>query len=130
MGQGGKQPGLKQLMEGFSLVCKSPYLLSISLFLMLSSSVSSFMYFQRSLVVAAASNAASSRVAIFASMSGASALGIAALQLLATVRETYDRRGHISATSLSINRIDVPCLLMLDAQCCKRCHAALTCVAS
>ena len=72
-------------MEGFGLIYKSSYLRSISLFLMLSSSVSSFMYFERSLVVAAASTAASSRIALFASMSGISALGIAVLQLTVTV---------------------------------------------
>ena len=103
MGQGSKQPGFKQLMEGFRLVHKSAYLLSISLFLILASSVSSFMYFQRSLVVAAASDAASSRVAMFASMSGASALGIAALQLLATVRDGPGARGRRSAALFRVN---------------------------
>ena len=56
-----EQASLKQLLHGFRLIWASPYLRLISLFFMLSSCVSSFMYFERSLVVAAASSAASSR---------------------------------------------------------------------
>ncbi|GAB4816937.1 hypothetical protein N2152v2_003983 [Parachlorella kessleri] len=89
-GKGGAARGvlwrtaLGSSVEGFNLIMRSAYLRHLCLFLVLNYIVSSFFYFEKSLVVATAVQDAASRTAWFAAINSASAFCILGLQLLAT----------------------------------------------
>lgn len=76
---------LWESLEGFRLILRSPYLLHLCAYLVCNASVSAFVYFERTMVVAAASEEAAGRLAMFANINSTSALAILGLQLTATV---------------------------------------------
>ena len=80
------QQGLAQLLRGFTLIAKSGYLCHVCLHFVLHYIVSTFFYFEKTMVVATAGGSASQMVATFALMNSLSAGAVAILQLTATVR--------------------------------------------
>ena len=68
-------------LDSFRLIVASPYLRHLCAFLTLNYVVSSFFYFERSLVVAAAANDSVGRTRLFAAMNSASGAIIAVLQV-------------------------------------------------
>ena len=78
--------GLTQLLEGFRLIVKSGYLCHVCLHFVLHYIVSTFFYFEKTLVVAGNGGSASQRVATFATLNSMSAGAVALIQLTATVR--------------------------------------------
>lgn len=78
--------GLAQLLRGFTLIAKSGYLCHVCLHFVLHYIVSTFFYFEKTMVVATAGGSASQMVATFALMNSLSAGAVAILQLTATVR--------------------------------------------
>ena len=77
--------GLNQLFEGFRLISKSGYLCYVCLHFVLHYLVSTFFYFEKTLVVASSGGSASQRVATFATINSMSAGPVALIQLTATV---------------------------------------------
>ena len=71
---------MRQLPGTFHLIAGSPYLLHICSFLTLNYVTSSFFYFEKSLVVAAAASDAASRTYLFAKINSASGVIIAVVQ--------------------------------------------------
>jgi len=78
--------GLAQLLEGFRLIARSGYLCHVCLHFVLHYIVSTFFYFEKTLVVAGGGGTASQRVATFATLNSMSAGAVALIQLTATVR--------------------------------------------
>jgi hypothetical protein len=78
--------GLAQLLEGFRLIARSGYLCHMCLHFVLQYIVSTFFYFEKTLVVAGGGGTASQRVATFATLNSMSAGAVALIQLTATVR--------------------------------------------
>lgn len=76
--------GLAQLLEGFRLIARSGYLCHVCLHFVLHYIVSTFFYFEKTLVVAGGGGTASQRVATFASLNSMSAGAVALIQLTAT----------------------------------------------
>lgn len=89
----GAWQGLSQLFEGFRLIAKSSYLCHVCLHFVLHYLVSTFFYFEKTLVVASSGGSASQRVATFATMNSMSAGAVALIQLTATV---YYSSHHIT----------------------------------
>ncbi|KAG1680409.1 hypothetical protein FOA52_015500 [Chlamydomonas sp. UWO 241] len=85
-GGGGARSHAAALLEGFALIARSPYLLLMCGYLMMTYVVGSLMYFQRSLVVALAVSDTNARTAFFARVYSASALATIVLQMFATGR--------------------------------------------
>uniref|UniRef100_A0A7R9YTZ2 ADP,ATP carrier protein n=1 Tax=Chlamydomonas euryale TaxID=1486919 RepID=A0A7R9YTZ2_9CHLO len=83
---GGATAHVAQLLQGFTMIARSPYLLMVCGYLMMTYIVGSLMYFQRSLVVATAVADSNARAAFFARLHSASAAAIICLQLTATGR--------------------------------------------
>lgn len=81
----GPSQGLSQLFEGFRLIAKSSYLCHVCLHFVLHYLVSTFFYFEKTLVVASGGGSASQRVATFATINSMSAGAVALIQLTATV---------------------------------------------
>ena len=77
--------GLRQLLEGFRLISRSGYLCHVCLHFVLHYIVSTFFYFEKTLVVASGGGTASQRVATFATINSMSAGAVALIQLTATV---------------------------------------------
>ena len=80
------------LLRGFRLIAASPYLQHMCASLALGYVISSFFYFERALVVAAAFDNAAARTQTFAIINSVSAAAIVLLQLLATVRNGVTER--------------------------------------
>ena len=78
--------GLSQSVEGVRLIAKSGYLCHVCLHFVLHYIVSTFFYFEKTLVVASSGGSASQRVATFATLNSMSAGAVALIQLTATVR--------------------------------------------
>ncbi|KAF5834138.1 hypothetical protein DUNSADRAFT_9298 [Dunaliella salina] len=78
------QEHLGGVLEGFTLIAASSYLMLLCGYLLMTYIVGSLMYFQRSLVVATMVKAANDRTQFFATVYSFSAVVICALQLLAT----------------------------------------------
>ncbi len=78
--------GMAQLLEGFRLIARSGYLCHVCLHFVLHYIVSTFFYFEKTLVVAGGGGTASQRVATFATLNSLSAGAVALIQLTATVR--------------------------------------------
>ncbi|CAL5227576.1 g10572 [Coccomyxa viridis] len=76
--------GVARLLDGFSTIRGSRYLTWLTVYIMLNTTISSLVYFEKSMVVASAASDSASRMAIFATINSASALVIAGLQLFAT----------------------------------------------
>ncbi len=70
-----------RLLDSFRLIAASPYLRHLCAFLTLNYVVSSFFYFERSLVVAAAAQDAVGRMRLFAGINSASGAVIAVVQV-------------------------------------------------
>lgn len=81
----GAWQGGGQLVEGFWLIAKSGYLCHVCLHFVLHYLVSTFFYFEKTLVVASGGGSASQRVATFATINSMSAGAVALIQLTATV---------------------------------------------
>ena len=81
----GARQGLSQLFEGFWLIAKSGYLCHVCLHFVMHYLVSTFFYFEKTLVVANSCGSASQRVATFATINSMSAAAVAFIQLTATV---------------------------------------------
>ena len=81
----GAWQGLGQLFQGFRLIAKSSYLFHVCLHFVLHYLVSTFFYFEKTLVVASGSGSASQRVATFATINSMSAGAVAIIQFTATV---------------------------------------------
>ena len=77
--------GLSQSVEGVRLIAKSGYLCHVCLHFILHYIVSTFFYFEKTLVVASGGGNASQRVATFATLNSMSAGAVALIQLTATV---------------------------------------------
>eukprot|EP00884_Botryococcus_braunii_P013643 jgi/Botrbrau1/2227/Bobra.101_2s0055.1 len=75
-----------RLYEGLTLIASSGYLIHICIYMVLSTTIASFLYFEKSMVVAASSASAASRMALFATINSLSAVVIATLQIAATGR--------------------------------------------
>ncbi|KAL3148605.1 hypothetical protein ABBQ38_014033 [Trebouxia sp. C0009 RCD-2024] len=82
----GAWQGGGQLVEGFWLIAKSGYLCHVCLHFVLHYLVSTFFYFEKTLVVASGGGSASQRVATFATINSMSAGAVALIQLTATGR--------------------------------------------
>lgn len=82
----GAWQGGGQLFEGFWLIAKSGYLCHVCLHFVLHYLVSTFFYFEKTLVVASGGGSASQRVATFATINSMSAGAVALIQLTATVQ--------------------------------------------
>ena len=102
----GAWQGLSQLFEGFQLIAKSSYLCHVCLHFVLHYLMSTFFYFEKTLVVASSGGSASQRVATFATINSMSAGAVALIQLTATV--------HTSHTSHSFLPCDCYALLCFD----------------
>ena len=81
----GAHQGLSQLFEGFRLIAKSGYLCHVCLHFVMHYLISTFFYFEKTLVVASSGGSASQRVATFATINSMSAGAVALIQLTATV---------------------------------------------
>ena len=88
------QQGLSQLFEGFWLIAKSGYLCHVCLHFVLHYLVSTFFYFEKTLVVASGGGSASQRVATFATINSMSAGAVALIQLTATVHHASSPLFH------------------------------------
>lgn len=80
----GAHQGLSQLFEGFRLIAKSGYLCHVCLHFVMHYLISTFFYFEKTLVVASSGGSASQRVATFATINSMSAGAVALIQLTAT----------------------------------------------
>lgn len=81
--------GMSQLLEGFKLIARSGYLCHVCLHFVLHYIVSTFFYFEKTLVVASSGGSASQRVATFATINSMSAGAVALIQLTATVQHLH-----------------------------------------
>ena len=70
-----------RLLDSFRLIASSPYMRHLCAFLTLNYVVSSFFYFERSMVVAAAARDAVGRTRLFAAINSASGAVIAVVQV-------------------------------------------------
>lgn len=92
--------GLWQAIEGVRLIARSGYLCHVCMHFVLHYVVSTFFYFEKTLVVARSGGSASQRVATFANINSMSAGAVALIQLTATV--TDGNRGCLQAFNYSI----------------------------
>ena len=83
---GAVRRGVGQLLGGFRLIARSGYLCHVCLHFVLHYIVSTFFYFEKTLVVASGGGSASQRVATFATINSMSAGAVALIQLTATVQ--------------------------------------------
>lgn len=90
------QQSLAQLLRGFTLIARSGYLCHVCLHFVLHYVVSTFFYFEKTLVVATAGGSASQMVATFALMNSLSAGAVAVLQLTATVSADCISADHLT----------------------------------
>lgn len=81
---GGVRSGWLRFSDAFRLIAASPYLLHVCAFLVLNYIVSSFFYFEKSLVVASGVAGSAARAELFATINGISALMIALVQVSMT----------------------------------------------
>ncbi|KAK9817839.1 hypothetical protein WJX72_002918 [[Myrmecia] bisecta] len=77
---------LAHTWDGFLLIVASPYLLHLCAYVIVATSITSILYFEKATIVASAGGDASSRMALFATINSVSACMIVLLQVGATSR--------------------------------------------
>ena len=107
----GPSQGLSQLFEGFRLIATSSYLCHVCLHFVLHYLVSTFFYFEKTLVVASGGGSASQRVATFATINSMSAGAVALIQLTATVSYVLHYNAYFTPQHCFILQTLTPCLL-------------------